>query len=71
VYSAITDAVKASLTKNIHYKKEEWNIEEKDLQETRDSRFERKAFNPSQSLGLEYDSPKSREIRLTEEIHSL
>jgi DNA mismatch repair protein MutL len=69
VYSAVTDAVKASLTKNIQYKKEEWNIDEKDLQNTGDDRFERtaKSIPNSQSLGLQYDSPKSREIRFNRE----
>ena len=70
VYSAITDAVSASLIKNIHYKKEEWNInDEKDLQDTGDNRFERKPQTNGQSLGLEYDSPKSREIRFNRDTN--
>ncbi len=70
VYSAITDAVSASLIKNIHYKKEEWNInDEKDLQDTGDNRFERKPQSNGQSLGLEYDSPKSREIRFNRDTN--
>ena len=70
VYSAITDAVKASLVKSVHYKKEEWNInDEKDLQDTGDNRFERKPQSNGQSLGLEYDSPKSREIRFNRDTN--
>jgi len=72
VYSAITDAVKASLTKNIHYKKEEWSIDDKkDFQDIGDNRFERKIQDSSngQSLGLEYDSPKSREIRFNRDTN--
>ncbi len=72
VYSAITDAVKASLTKNIHYKKEEWSIDDKkDFQDTGDNRFERKIQDSSngQSLGLEYDSPKLREIRFNRDTN--
>jgi DNA mismatch repair protein MutL len=69
IYSAITNAVKTSLTKNIQYKKEEWNVDdEQDFKQNKPTGLENIDRNiQGQSLGLQYDQPKSRDIRFNRE----
>jgi len=69
IYSAITNAVKTSLTKNIQYKKEEWNVDdEQDFKQNKPTGLENIDRNVhGQSLGLQYDQPKSRDIRFNRE----
>jgi len=58
IYSSVTNTVKATLSKNIKYKKEVWSVDnEKDL----------KKNASHQTLGLQYDSPRSREIRMNKQ----
>jgi len=64
IYSSVTDAVKASLSKNIKYKKEVWSVNEKvDFKDIKSS----PEIKPNRSLGLQYDSPRSREIRMNKQ----
>ena len=61
VYSSVTDAVKSSLSKNIKYKKEVWDVNDNtDFKSTKSS----STTQSNKSLGLQYDSPRSREIKM-------